>query len=102
MKKLYSVIFFSLLATFCANSQTSDSPWAVSLGANLVGVQDDSVDSSTGFGVPSLSLSRYIGGGLSIGAQYSMNSLEIDKFDVDYNSVDGFLKYNFSEGDIFP
>ena len=30
-----------------------------------------------------------------------MNSLEIDKFDVDYNSVDGFLKYNFSEGDIF-
>jgi outer membrane protein OmpA-like peptidoglycan-associated protein len=31
-----------------------------------------------------------------------MNSLEIDKFDVDYNSVDGFLKYNFSEGDIFP
>ena len=102
MKKLYSIIFFSLLATFCANSQTSDSPWAVSLGANLVGVQDDSVDSSTGFGVPSLSLSRYIAGGLSIGAQYSMNSLEIDKFDVDYNSVDGFLKYNFSEGDIFP
>ena len=54
MKKLYSVIFFSLLATFCANSQTSDSPWAVSLGANLVGVQDDSEDSSTGFGVPPL------------------------------------------------
>ena len=102
MKKLYSIIFFSLLAIFCANSQTSDSPWAVSLGANLVGVQDDSVDASTGFGVPSLSLSRYIAGGLSVGAQYSMNSLEIDKFDVDYNSVDGFLKYNFSEGDIFP
>ena len=53
-------------------------------GANLVSVQDDSVDASTGFGVPSLSLSRYIAGGFSIGAQYSMNSLEIDKVDADY------------------
>jgi OOP family OmpA-OmpF porin len=102
MKKLYTIMIFSMATIFVANAQTSDSPWAVSLGANLVNVQDDSVDASTGFGVPSLSLSRYIAGGFSIGAQYSMNSLEIDKVDADYTAVDAILKYNLSEGDIFP
>ena len=48
-------MIFSMATIFVANAQTSDSPWAVSLGANLVNVQDDSVDASTGFGVPSLS-----------------------------------------------
>lgn len=95
-------MIFSMATIFVANAQTSDSPWAVSLGANLVNVQDDSVDASTGFGVPSLILSRYIAGGFSIGAQYSMNSLEIDKVDADYTAVDAILKYNLSEGDIFP
>ena len=95
-------MIFSMATIFVANAQTSDSPWAVSLGANLVSVQDDSVDASTGFGVPSLSLSRYIAGGFSIGAQYSMNSLEIDKVEADFTSVDAILKYNLSEGDIFP
>jgi OOP family OmpA-OmpF porin len=102
MKKLYTIMIFSMATIFVANAQTSDSPWAVSLGANLVNVQDDSVDASTGFGVPSLILSRYIAGGFSIGAQYSMNSLEIDKVDADYTAVDAILKYNLSEGDIFP
>jgi OOP family OmpA-OmpF porin len=102
MKKLYTIMIFSMATIFVANAQTSDSPWAVSLGANLVNVQDDSVDASTGFGVPSLSLSRYIAGGFSIGAQYSMNSMEIDKVDADYTAVDAILKYNLSEGDIFP
>jgi hypothetical protein len=91
-----------MLSVLITNAQTSDSPWAVSIGANLVSVQDDSVDASTGFGVPSLSLSRYIAGGFSIGAQYNLNSLELDKIDADYNSVDAILKYNISEGDIFP
>ncbi len=102
MKKLFTIILLSLTTVFVANAQTSDSPWAVSLGANLVGVQDDSVDASTGFGVPSLSLSRYIAAGFSIGAQYSLNSLEIDKADSDYTAIDAILKYNISEGDIYP
>ena len=76
MKKLYSIIIFSLALVFVANAQTSDSPWAVSLGANLVSVSDDSVDSGMSLGIPSLSLSRYIAGGFSIGAQYNLNSLE--------------------------
>lgn len=102
MKKLFTTILLSLTIVFVANAQTSDSPWALSLGANLVGVQDDSVDASTGFGVPSLSLSRYIAAGFSIGAQYSLNSLEIDKADLDYTAIDAILKYNISEGDIYP
>lgn len=83
-------------------AQTSENPWAVSLGANLVGIQDDSVDSDTGFGIPSLSLSRYIAGGLSLGAQYGINSLDINSGSVDYYSLDGVLKYNISEGNTVP
>lgn len=102
MNKILTIMTFSLATIFVATAQTSDSPWAVSLGANLVSVQDDSVDSNTGFGVPSLSLSRYIAGGFSIGAQYSMNSLEVDGADLDYSSVEAIIKYNISEGDIYP
>ncbi len=95
-------MIFVLATVFVAKAQTSDSPWAVSLGANLVSVQDDSVDAKTGFGIPTLSLTRYIAGGFSIGAQYSLNSLEIDNVDADYTAVDAILKYNISEGDIYP
>jgi len=95
-------MIFSLASIFVANAQTSDSPWAVNLGANLVSVQDDSVDAGMSLGIPSLSLSRYIAGGFSIGAQYSLNSLEIDNSDIDYTAIEGIIKYNISEGDIFP
>jgi len=95
-------MIFSLASIFVANAQTSDSPWAVSLGANLVSVQDDSVDAGMSLGIPSLSLSRYIAGGFSIGAQYSLNSLEIDNTNIDYTAVDAIIKYNISEGDIYP
>ena len=57
MKKLYLIMFFGLATFYFAKGQTSDSPWAVSLGANLVGIQDDSVDSSMSLGIPTLSLS---------------------------------------------
>ncbi len=102
MKKLYSTIIFSLALFLVANAQTSDSPWAVSLGANLVSVSDDSVDAGMSLGIPALSMSRYIAGGFSIGAQYNLNSLEIDNADVDYSSIEAILKYNISEGDIYP
>lgn len=98
-------IFFLIVFIGCfafTNAQTSDSPWAVNIGANLVSVQDDEVDADTGFGVPSLSLSRYITGGFSIGAQYSLNSLDIDNANIDYTSLDAILKYNLVEGDFLP
>ena len=90
-------MIFSLASIFLANAQTSDSPWAVSLGANLVSVQDDSVDAGMSLGIPSLSLSRYIAGGFSIGAQYSLNSLEIDNVDIDYSAIEAIINYNISE-----
>ena len=78
MKNLAYIIITVLIATTVLNAQTSESPWAVSVGANIVGVQDDTVDSDTGFGVPHLSLSRYIAGGFSIGAQFAKNSFDVN------------------------
>ena len=96
-------LLIALIGCFSFTSaQTSDSPWAVSIGANLVSIQDDAIDSDTGFGFPTLSLSRYIISGFSIGAQYSLNSLDIKNSSIDYSSLDAILKYNLVEGDFLP
>jgi OOP family OmpA-OmpF porin len=102
MKNLYFSILITLSCFVFVNGQTSDNPWAISIGANLVSVQDDAVDSKIGFGVPAVSLSRYIAGGFSIGAQYSLNSVEVDNADLDYAAIEAILKYNLSEGNVFP
>jgi hypothetical protein len=67
-----------------------------------VSIQDDAVDADTGFGVPSLSLTRYITNGFSIGAQYSLNSLDIKNANIDFSSLDAIVKYNLVEGDFLP
>ena len=38
----------------------------------------------------------------SIGAQYSLNSLDIKNSSIDYSSIDAILKYNLIEGDFLP
>ena len=102
MKK-HTLLLIALIGCFSFTSaQTSDSPWAVSIGANLVSIQDDAIDSDTGFGFPTISLSRYIMSGFSIGAQYSLNSLDIKNSSIDYSSLDAILKYNLIEGDFLP
>lgn len=102
MKKLYSSIVLLFVTLTITNAQTSESPWAVNIGANLVSIQDDSVDSKTGIGVPILSLSRYIAAGFSIGAQYSINSVDVNSIDLNYTSIEAILKYNISEGKVYP
>ncbi len=102
MKKIIYLSFCFILSLSLSFAQTSDNPWAVSVGANLVGIQDDSVDSDTGFGLPALSLSRYISSGLSLGAQWGANSLDINSVSIDYYSLDGIIKYNISEGNTVP
>lgn len=102
MNKLNIIMIFVFATVFVAKAQTSENPWAVSLGANLVNVQDDSVDATTGFGIPAIAVTRYITGGFSIGAQYSLSSLEISNSDADYTSLEGIIKYNISEKDIYP
>ena len=88
MKKIIYLSFCFILSLSLSFAQTSDNPWAVSVGANLVGIQDDSVDSDTGFGLPALSLSRYISSGLSLGAQWGANSLDINSRSIDYYSLE--------------
>ena len=103
MMKKQIFLLIALIGCFSFNSaQTSDSPWAVNIGANLVSIQDDAIDSDTGFGAPTISLSRYIMSGFSIGAQYSLNSLDIKNSSIDYTSLDAILKYNLVEGDFLP
>jgi hypothetical protein len=102
MKNLKYFFFTFLSSILVSNAQTSENPWAVSIGANIVGVQDDAVDSDTGFGVPHLSLSRYIAGGFSIGAQFAKNSFDVNSISTDYLSVDGIVKFNITEGKYVP
>ena len=82
-------------------AQSAENPWAIGFGANIVSI-DDANDGS-GTGVPALSLTRYLGGGFSIGAQYSRNKISgysIPK-DLKYYSLDGILKYNLSNSESF-
>ncbi len=103
--KLLALLFL-LVGT--VNAQTSQNPWLVSVGVNAVGLQGDLTGSipllendykSMSFGVPSLSVFRSIYGGLSIGAQFSFNSLKSDRSggsDASFSAIEGAVKYGFS------
>ena len=102
MKKLIYYPILLLLVTGSAIAQTSENPWAVSAGANIVSIQDDAVDAGASFGIPALSLSRYIVGGFSLGVQYANNTLSeaaSNGNDLDYYSLDGIVKYNIGSGE---
>jgi outer membrane protein OmpA-like peptidoglycan-associated protein len=80
-------------------AQNAQNPWAIGIGANIVSIDDS--NSGSGTGVPALSLTRYLGGNLSIGAQFSANS--IDGSAEDYYTIDGIVKYNIvKEGKVIP
>lgn len=83
-------------------AQTSENPWAIAVGADLINLQGDNVDSGINFGAPALSLSRYIGAGFSIGAQYALNNVKNNNTDLNYSSIDGVVKYNLTEGKVLP
>ena len=93
-------MLFILSFTF---GQDKSNPWAVNLGINVVSLQGDNVDANTALGIPSIGISRHIMGGLSIGAQYSLNKISgysLPK-DLKYYSLDGILKYNLSNSESF-
>ena len=83
-------------------AQTSENPWAIAVGADLINLQGDNVDSGINFGAPALSLSRYIGAGFSIGAQYALNNVKNNNTDLKYSSIDGVVKYNLTKGKVLP
>ena len=98
-------IFFSLaflLFFQLGISQNSDKPWVIGVGVDLINVQGGDIDSGLNFGVPALSLSRYLGAGFSLGAQYSLNNIKNTPEDLGYSSIDGVVKYNLSDGKISP
>ena len=94
---LVLLLFFQL-----GISQNFDKPWAIAVGVDLINIQDDDVDSGLNFGAPALSLSRYLGAGFSLGAQYSLNNVKNTLGDFGYSSIDGVAKYNLSNGKILP
>jgi outer membrane protein OmpA-like peptidoglycan-associated protein len=103
MKTLKTIVLsFAIAISTFSYGQTSENPWAIAVGADLIGLQGDNVDSGLNFGAPALSLSRYIGAGFSIGAQYALNNLENNNEELKYSSIDGIVKYNLSEGKILP
>lgn len=100
--KFFLIATTLMLLTFTTQAQTSDNPWAIAVGTDLISLQGENVDSSVKFGAPALSLSRYIGAGFSIGGQYVIGNAEENGIDLNYNSLDGILKYNITEGNILP
>ena len=100
-KTLLITIAFVVFSLF-TNAQTSENPWAISVGIDLINVQGGDVESGLNFGAPALSLSRYLGAGFSLGAQYSLNNVKNTPEDLGYSSVDGIIKYNLSDGKILP
>jgi hypothetical protein len=74
MKTIKSLLTIAatVFSIFASQAQTSENPWAIAVGADLINLQGENVDSKLKFGAPALSLSRYIGSGFSIGAQYAI------------------------------
>jgi len=91
-----------IISIFASHAQTSENPWAIAVGADLINLQGKNVDSKLKFGAPALSLSRYLGAGFSVGAQYAIGNAENNNVDLNYSSIDGVVKYNLSEGNVLP
>ena len=92
--KYYILLFAS---SFLLNAQTSENPWAIAVGADLINLQGDNVDTGLNFGAPALSLSRYISSGFSIGARYGLGKASPqDNVNLDYSYLDGFVRFNIS------
>ena len=96
------LLFIFISSTFYSLAQTAENPWAISVGIDLINLQGDDVDSGLNFGAPALSLSRYLGAGFSLGAQYALNNVKNTSEDLGYASIDGIVKYNLSDGKISP
>ena len=87
-------IFFSLVFLLFFQlgiSQNSDKPWVIGVGVDLINIQGGDIDSGLNIGVPALSLSRYLGVGFSLGAQYSLNNIKNTPEDLGYSSIDGVV-----------
>lgn len=105
MNTIKSFLLLFLVASvtlFTTQAQNSENPWAIAVGVDLINLQGDNVDSGINFGAPALSLSRYLGAGFSVGAQYALNNLKNNNEKLGYSSLDGVVKYNLTDEKIIP
>ena len=106
MKKITSYLSTALVLFFFSVSvfgQNAKNPWAISVGANLINLQGDNVESGINFGLPSLSLSRYLTSGLSVGVAYGLGKAQVqNNVDLQYSYLDGFFRFNLSEENTIP
>lgn len=105
MKRLFSYLITSVFITLFSSityAQNAQNPWAISVGADLINLQGKDAEKGTNFGLPALSLSRYLSSGFSVGVQYALNNVDIGNGDQNYSSLDGIIKYNLTEGNIMP
>ncbi|MDO6761126.1 OmpA family protein [Tamlana sp. 2_MG-2023] len=123
MKNLSRLLFAMLLVLVCSNvnAQDKNNPWQISIGANAVDFYPVGEDAPQGEwfdeffnatdhwnilpSLSTLSVSRYVGSGLTFGVAGSLN--KISKFgddedgmysDDSYYGLDGTIKYSFLEG----
>jgi outer membrane protein OmpA-like peptidoglycan-associated protein len=96
--------FLCLIFLFLHNleAQTFDKPWSFSTNSNIINLLGNNLEERINFGGPALGLSRYLSSGLSIGSQISIGKVDNFTDSYNYSSVDGFLKFNLSEGNIVP
>ena len=71
-----TIISFLLLFLNQLIAQTQDNPWVFSVNASIINLQGDLNEKGINFGLPAISFSRHLGGGISIGAQTSIGDVE--------------------------
>lgn len=127
---MHTKFIYTLIGLFLgigiATAQTADNPWRLQISANAVDIYPTNQDASTPFaatqgaffedflnvgdhwniGGPTVSLSRYLFGGFSIGAQLSLNSITKiageTNVDYPYYSADGIVSYRPFGGKFTP
>ena len=93
-------VFFLIFSEL--HSQNPENAWLISLNSNIINLQGNTTEKGFNFGGPAISLSRYLGAGISIGTAYSLGNVKNYNSDFNYSSVDGFLKFNLLNGSISP
>ena len=97
-----SIILFLLLFVNRLIAQSQENPWIFSVNASIINLQGDLNEKGVNFGLPAISFSRHLGGGISIGAQTSIADVENFSTSYSYRSLDGFAKINLGKGNFIP
>ena len=110
-----SILVFFFASSFLF-SQTSDKPWSISLGTSIIDVYPTGLNETSPFGSqgeflesffnvgdhwniggPTISISRFVAAGLSVGLKYTLNNITkvegSPSADYSYYNADAFFKW---------